>query len=354
MEKTREVQKLSGNVVAGIVGPVIMLSIVWSLSGCARGDADKYMTSPVSNLRTGTGTVEEPLGVVARNLAGWLSTPGSFDLLREQLLSSGSERRAVDFRSLWTVVLDDLQNKPSEGVDTFQVRVALEQLPRNVEIYPYWKQRGQWELGSPPAERTVVVWWDSRQGDGTAVRGFTIPPEDTVQLTDGHDFGYTVIVVAVGEQLDQAQGYSGRRSRLAKLGDAEGDAGWIWQVRYVHVYNDHEPDWAEPPEFYVKAKGNGEWKSTSITPPVNNTSPWYFTKTIYDFGNTRPSDSRLEIWEDDGWGTGADDLVEDHWYYTGDPGSCSVWVDTYSTYERQCIGCYAGREADITVQVREN
>ena len=187
------------------------------------------------------------------------------------------------------------------------------------------------------------------------MQGFVTGSLEPITLRDGETDDGLVVVVAVPEETDQAVGYGPTTGALPKTSSPQGDQGWIWEVHYVHVYNDHEPDWAEPPEFYVKAKANnGEWQSTSITPPVNNTSPWYFTKTIYDFGDLRATYSQLEIWEDDGWGTGGDDLVESYWYYSGDPGSCSKRVDTYSTYERQCIGCYGDRGADVTVQVREN
>lgn len=73
-------------------------------------------------------------------------------------------------------------------------------------------------------------------------------------------------------------------------------------------------DWPEGNnEVYFKVYYWGSWHETNVFPNIVQDT-WFFPGLIYSF--TDPSTAILiDIWEDDGWGSGEDDFVADGWWY---------------------------------------
>lgn len=192
----------------------------------------------------------------------------------------------------------------------------------------------------------VVVWCDPALPESDSVEGWSVDTGERLMIKDGEATNLAVLVCAYPEFDGGVGGTTGE----ATLGEVYGEKSSVeptyerlWQLTWIHIYDEHEPDWLEPPEFYVKANYGAGWEETSITPPVNNTSPWTLNNVyILDLGYSSWAYSKLEVWEDD-WAS-EDDPVQQYW----DGGYCSVWIPL-TDYEHRFNGC-RGRDADVKVR----
>lgn len=319
-----------------------MLSIFMIYIGCQNNSTNYEQKKDLLSINE-KNSDNDPLATIAYQISRYVSSESGGKKLIEAIMHSKNKRKSINLRLFYDQIKKNEKIGPIK-IDTSLVEKSLLDLPKKIEIYPYWRQLSMWNLELNP-NHVAIVYWDARKGDGESVSGYILPELKPIILKDHEKLDFPVIVISVPENCFGKE--ETKLNTTKNLDSGGGGSVTNWEVHFVHVYNDHEPDWAEPPEFYIKAKAsNGEWRRTDISPPVVNTSPWWFTKTIYEFGTYRPNWSLLEIWEDD---FGApDDLVEKYWYFSG---SCSKWVDTATMYEKQLIGCYGERGADITVQV---
>jgi hypothetical protein len=212
-------------------------------------------------------------------------------------------------------------------------------------LYPYWCQRERWSKALTPPATVAVVWCDPRLPEGDFIEGWLVGSGEKLTLKDGQRTDVWVLVAAYPE-FDEGPEHHGSPASSVGVGQLSAAPQYerLWQLKWIHIYDDHEPDWLEPPEFYVKANYGAGWEETSITPPVNNTSPWtLYDVCILDLGYSGTQYAKLEVWEDD-WGSG-DDLVEKYW----DGEGCSIWIPL-SEYEQRFDGCGSG-DVDVRVQV---
>lgn len=105
----------------------------------------------------------------------------------------------------------------------------------------------------------------------------------------------------------------------------------ILRVIHFRLMDDREPWTAGDPEIYVKAgygnSGQEQWVETQFSDVNDEKYYWNYCKTVYSWPFWPGGNSKLEVWEDDGWGTGGDDLLDKQWYNEG-TGDHSVVLAT--------------------------
>ncbi len=214
-----------------------------------------------------------PLAMAAQGICQAFGEGGFGEQLTRRICAAEGERKVVDLTTLCVELLGWCRSSASAAVDTALLSGALAAAREPIVLYPYWKQRKRWSKGVEPPAPVAVVWCDPSSPESDTVEGYLVGTGEKVAIRDGQARELAVLVAAYpefGGRYENLRVASGGETLPAVAVQHER----LWQLKWIHIYDDHEPDWLEPPEFYVQANYGGGWEKTSITPPVNNTSPW--------------------------------------------------------------------------------
>jgi hypothetical protein len=312
---------------------VIIIGIfIW---GCSQTPPNEYQTNSsnidtqnywegIDVIQNGQPVLEE----IARELIKILNLRPVSDALEASLNSSPYINDIIDLNSFIfksPLVLSELKKSMRKDENYLNSRLSL--LPPKLDLYFYFKQHGIWKSGDPlliaypdsriPEEQVQFIPAFNMKGEKLQLKPEGVPETPTLIITISEYDSDRPLKIDLNSEKVQDESYSLKKSleQHCKISS-----------EYVKVNNDHEPDYLEPPEFYIKMKpqqGYGDWRSTSITPPVNNTSPWTWHCLLYDLGTQGwPQYIMMELYEDDS-GSG-DDLVGKNWYTDVPPGDASL------------------------------
>ncbi|MDZ7412723.1 MAG: hypothetical protein ONB15_04210, partial [candidate division KSB1 bacterium] len=232
----------------------------------------------------GIAAGSHPVAMAAQAIAQAMGNPRLRTEITQLIRAGRGDRKVVDLTTLCARLLDQSRFGVGIAVDTALLRGAVG-ASAPMELYPYWRQREQWNKAVAPPTHLAVVWCDPTMPEGETVEGWLVPSGEEVMIRDGQAGDLAVLVAAYPEFGGAGKG-DGRRDGVQEIASANVPPyERQWQLKWIHIHDDHEPDWLEPPEFYLKANYGSGWEETSITPPVNNTSPWTLTGVyILDLG----------------------------------------------------------------------
>jgi hypothetical protein len=212
---------------------------------------------------------------------------------------------------------------------------AIDTHPLGIDVYFPVKAHRQAMLDNPQQD-FLVTYFDGYQDDrvkrqfpawdrsGNKIMLTTAAPPETPVLVITqceHRGNHNTAVEAPCAEPDCGGGGGGGSNPVAVL-----------KVIHFRLMDDNEPWTAGDPEIYVKAVYASQEVETQF-PDVNDEKYyWNYCKTVYSWpfwpgGNV----SKFEVWEDDGWGTGGDDLLDKQWFNEG-TGDHSVVLQTAAGY----------------------
>lgn len=381
---------------------IVLLVITITLIGISCSDVEKNSATAPSGqmklqktmLNFDVKTAETYLDLLARGMALALNSPLVQERLVDRIQLADTREKILDF-SEWAaemiagktvarriIISGNLKSLDGETLTENGLFDIIAGFNPMLDIYfPVDKHRETWTnnrnnllvaynpLGIDDTEWEGVTAY-TLSGEKRTLDPWNTPKEPVLVISlcehhGNHSVEKKGFIDTDKNLIDDVLGAS---TRYGKCGGG-GTKHKIWRIRVTdfRLMDDHEPWIAGDPEIYVKVRhpandDNANWRITDF-PDVNEEKLYdegsysWLPKTIYSeeyyHGNYNPAyNTDVEVWEDDGWGTGGDDEVETIWHYGIPSGQVTDFVHDWSLgYSGRAWYYGTNRDADLRMFV---